>query len=1337
MPNKDSFTFSDKLRKSKSEPLSKRLPSIVGGKNTQKRTLVQRAQRDLPFILVAALALLLLPFLSRNGSDDIAGTGDIQWNSALEDAPSFAEGGYNDIQPSGAMTDPLDLILRPRSAVEAVGTPSDPTKSAYGSSESSSKYGTSGRGRGYGGSYGTDTDSSGSSSYSRTTQTSKKTPASTDYDTRSQYDKTVTKKVTKPSATGTYGKSTKPSVRKSFERKATDINRAFRPSQMAGGKGSSGVSYSLPIGQGPNRSSGGAFREGIRPVALQPMEARGNVGRGENLYAEATRSIGAMNAGGPAKANLLAAQMRDVDGGKSPEGSFGGPHSATGSSKAGAGGGGPGNKNAYNLGKPWWWDMMQSRSQKMWDLYYYKPREMFWTNLYNVGLGIFNCLLTGDKGGDVSAFFGKSAGDPDSECLCGTKPVIENRSKWLKGSKTTSKNKDGGTDESFANADWETACEKRLTINCPNRSDWHINVKEKSDKNLFQTRAECLGLDVLIDWMKGWVKKEYTANCDAVTVDGINGYTAGAKRKGLFQKEATPNERLSEKAVIALIAKPKFEGMTYDLYPLPTSDNTQKTQMVPNPGYYDGNEYVVKVEHRQQLSMSKAAIDQWNNEHPKCKLSKVISYIPSTLNTNVEFRVNELNGKDDALIDLSDKIKYSDEYCKTGTNKRGAVTFQELKNILHPKKNSVNMCPIPSPEKYVKTMKLNGLNCHKDPAIPYNIDEKSWATATIDDPSGMYVFAVVVEQLTSMSDPIIHDIKSYGLVSKANADKDEEDLTTGYIFKDDKFTFYYESNFAVEGFGSGYSITPNAVQHSSNTTRGDGKIFWIVTSKPNLKKEIQTGDAAFKGKALSQISAKDFVDDYENSGICHYFWCDKEDRCATLLSPKEHCVDPADNNAYISHEIEVSGKVIRIKDEYLGPQESVSTEGLPECPKLCYTPDGKVHTCDNDGKPQDKEICMLNEIPEDYRSKVKPCPDCCKYNGTNYKSVLLNVTGTPKHYIIDATPLEKCNSGNTCDVAAWSQQSEDLIVYDMSTYDEKCLKLIPTLKAGSDVVFATAKGTAKDCPKVTLQTIDNKHFNLIHEQSYTMDPNNVPGDPHFFELFPKLSLPGERDIIDACTFKLTFNYQNASIEPQNPDYQEAAKLIMECINKINTLKATQPELADKYSTLYFHGFASFGGTDYENCDQKDRSKSGQTGAQCNMALSEDRNLFVMDKIAELLEKQDLSIGKEGGNISYNGFTNTNYNGTPAKFPYRYLDRNYNATSGRDITFKSVPYGSDGATPTNKKMSTEQIEDIHAVDRFILININPTATREEAANGYTPCSDSGVCYPSPSRTPYKK
>ncbi|MDR0645844.1 MAG: hypothetical protein LBG46_02370, partial [Elusimicrobiota bacterium] len=71
MSNKDnSFTFSDKMKKSaKSVPLSKRIPSRLGADGKQ-RTLLQRAQRDLPFILVAAAALLLLPILSRDSSLD-------------------------------------------------------------------------------------------------------------------------------------------------------------------------------------------------------------------------------------------------------------------------------------------------------------------------------------------------------------------------------------------------------------------------------------------------------------------------------------------------------------------------------------------------------------------------------------------------------------------------------------------------------------------------------------------------------------------------------------------------------------------------------------------------------------------------------------------------------------------------------------------------------------------------------------------------------------------------------------------------------------------------------------------------------------------------------------------------------------------------------------------------------------------------------------------------------------------------------------------------------------------------------------------------------------------
>ena len=378
MPDKDSFTFSDKLRKSKSVPLSKRLPSIVGGQNKQKRTLVQRAQRDLPFILVAALALLLLPFLSRTGSDDIASTGDLAWNT-MADERSFMEGSGNEIMPAGSMSDPLDLILRPRSAVETsgvtAGAGTDATKNAYGS-ESEDRYG-----EGTGSSY-----SRRSRDYSSSDSSS--SSSRPDYSTRKSYDEQYTTRTTKTPATTKYGDKTRPSIRKSFERKGTDINRALRISQMPTNKGATGIGHSLPIGQGPTRTPSTSFREGVRPVALQRMEAQGGVGRrvtGENLYAEASRSIGAMITGGPAKTNLLAAQLRDVDGKLTPQGpGFGGPGAGGASVRPGAGGG-PNNQNGYHVDKPWWWDMMQRRSQKMWELLYYKPREIG-TTTYTITL---------------------------------------------------------------------------------------------------------------------------------------------------------------------------------------------------------------------------------------------------------------------------------------------------------------------------------------------------------------------------------------------------------------------------------------------------------------------------------------------------------------------------------------------------------------------------------------------------------------------------------------------------------------------------------------------------------------------------------------------------------------------------------------------------------------------------------------------------------------------------------------------------------------------------------------------------------------------------------------
>ena len=640
MPNKESFTFSDKLRKSKSVPLSKRLPSIVGGQNKQKRTLVQRAQRDLPFILVAALALLLLPFLSRTGSDDIASTGDLAWNT-LTDAPSFAEGGGADIMPADSMQDPLDLILRPRSAVKTSGVTAgtDAKKSAYGS-EDEDRYG------------------SGYSSRSRSYSASGSSSDHPDYSTRKSYDESYTTKTTKTPATVRYGAKTRPSIRKSFERKGTEINRALRISQMNPNKGGTGVSHSLPIGKGPTRTPSNYNDPGVRPIALQPMESRGGVGRsmtGENLYAEARRSIGEMNRGGPAKANLLAAQMRDVDGKLSPQGpGFGGPGGGAAASKPGSGGG-PTNKNGYSVAKPWWWDIMQSRNQKMWDLMYYKPREMFYTNLYKVGLGIFNCLLTGDKGGDVGSFLGKSAGDPKVVCEGNPNWTIELK-KYLGQGKLTNKTADGKATEersSVTEESWIKICED---------GGGHVVSKDKSDKNLLQVRAECLGLDVLIDGIKNWNNKKYSAGCDGVTVDGISHYDANVTKKGLFSSEYKTNDRLNDRVIIALVAKH-------------TGDKSGDYVDTGEGKYYDSHEYVVWAENSQSLSKEgKDFAKRFAKEAKTCELTKVISFVVGDIRSHAYINSFMKKSKDPdyknsnkeihpTLVDMPSRVVYAQEYC--------------------------------------------------------------------------------------------------------------------------------------------------------------------------------------------------------------------------------------------------------------------------------------------------------------------------------------------------------------------------------------------------------------------------------------------------------------------------------------------------------------------------------------------------------------------------------------------------------------------------------------------------------------------------------------------------
>ena len=1213
---------------------------------------------------------------------------------------------------------------------------------------------------------------------------------------------------------------------------------------MHPGKGSFGISHALPVGQGQAKTPGTAFREGIRPIALQPMESHGGVGRNmEGMRAESDRSIREMNAGGPAKANLLAAQMKDVDGkplGRAP--GFGGPNLGNGSQKPGFGGG-PNNSNGYNVAKPWWWDMMQARSQKMWDLMYYKPREMFYTNLYKIGLGIFNCLATGSKDGDISNFFGKGGNSDDLKC---TTKKMQSFKKFVQTAPTTkTTSKDGAKEEQY-----DTGLAQLWFELCPKKPDgtpgWE--AKETDDKNFFQVRAECMGFDVLLDWIKGWVKKEYDTNCDTVTIDGINEFSINAKRKGIFDKEAETNERLNKKAVIALIAKPKYKGITYENGKYKREKSTYKiddtrTESVYDQ-HYDSNEYVVAVVNDQSFSMSKEQMDTWHKEHPYCKLSKVISFISSDgvwgNRVSRQLRTDEdakARGRDNAprnSVNRSSEtapgrffhpyasgVGFSLEYCKgknDSNTKRRALTYQELKNKLDPKKNSVNQCPIPSPEQFVKNMYLS--SPHLQPKVKCSaytprdlwIDDDVEAEAIIKDASNHYVFAVVVEQLTGMKHAEVRWIKNFGKVSIQSA-KDGGQETVSYTYNEtDGFHFYLRSHLGVEGFNQTYgtatalsqvnpsrqeeasvqnrlndnskeitlkrneSVTSNyetcvaacnkahpngqatqvpvreitnadrskSVEYRTETLadclgacpqnysegnqsgiggsgdgidliRGDGKIFWVVTSNKSLNEKIKEGAELDKG--LDELRPSDFVEDFANTGVCHYAWCNDAASCTNNNrdNPEEHYYCQENGQGYLTQKITLKGKdyYIKIRGEDAPPAVTVAPEDAPPCAKLCKDADNNLYECDENGIPDGASKCPYSAVTDGDKPTVDEfvttCRSCCNYerDGQNYISIKIG----KNFYITDANPGKCSNPEDSCTPAAWSKEGHDLYVYSMSHYDPGCLELVPQ-ESAEPFQTANCMGTnGKDCSSpVVLQRINEKHFWTIHDQSYHMEPNSDPSpasgpnkNPKFFELFPQLTLPEDIEVdLSACAFCGPSLYSNADVQASERTIEEITGKLRRCFNKIHELEAKgATKSVQKLKTIYFYGYASKRGSHdprmipgfpRTGCTTSDAGP-GYTRTQwdknclechylgdCNKALSEDRNLYIMDQLISRLDefKIEVDIQSTKKYDGLRGFTNTigPVQKTGSRPSYRLIK--HPSTSGKEFKFVSKPYGSEGA-----------------------------------------------------------
>jgi|GEM_PF-2805599 hypothetical protein len=471
---KDSFTFSDKLKKSKTLPLSKRIPSRVGGEVKAKRTLFERAQRDLPFIIVAALALLLLPFLSRESGD--IDTPTVVWNNGdtyEEDFNSKPKSAEEEIALS-SFRNPLDLIIRRGEKDSSSRDTIDPYASG---SESSASEAESSADK-----YGSTRSSYASEEYSSSPSTSR------------------------------YGKTVKRSVRNSINRVPTSIGTLSK-SGMIGANGGGAPSHNLSFGSRSKDASPRVQGPGVRPVALQPLTAAGK-GRdltgSDALYAEAARSIGAMNRPG-AKQALFDAQLADLDG--KPLGDTKSAEAKGEPGRPGAGGG-PSNNWSHTNQKPWWWDMMKDRSQRRWELWHYNWEKMASDSLIALTRGLASCIVTGSNDFGVNNFLGKPGGSSDYECWVNGKKVEElgSRSDYVAGSEIKETSKDGGKEEhvpSWLYEDYRKVCEKTY--------QGKLVQTSSGRQSALDVRLRCLGLK--LSELKNMVQMKKEVDCVGTNYD--------------------------------------------------------------------------------------------------------------------------------------------------------------------------------------------------------------------------------------------------------------------------------------------------------------------------------------------------------------------------------------------------------------------------------------------------------------------------------------------------------------------------------------------------------------------------------------------------------------------------------------------------------------------------------------------------------------------------------------------------------------------------------------------------------------------------------------------------
>ena len=375
--NKDSFTFSDKIKNSKpmgSKSFANRVSSKIGSDGKPRQTLFERTRRDAPFFIAALVALLLLPFLykySGQVSEDPMVTPGSEESVFDPERYGFdtATGNPDGQIAQFAGRDSLSLIKMgdDTSATDEVTNDYIPSHDGYDASQESS--------------------------------------TSTEVEENN---------------TNIYKRAAAPATRAAFRRAATKIN----PLSSAGLTSRGGSRLGVGMWGGGMKTAArkvGASgpRNSPKPVSLQPLQAAGKPSRtsfGSGSAAEARRSKDAMSKANAMQA-LMDAQMKPVQPGKI--GGLGG-----GSFGPGGGKGNLDRKFTYNGKEPWWWDMMKTRSQKEWEAKFNRKWDWIkWKDKMLQGFlnGIFSCLATGTDDWSMGKMFGAEADAGKEPTCCGVK----------------------------------------------------------------------------------------------------------------------------------------------------------------------------------------------------------------------------------------------------------------------------------------------------------------------------------------------------------------------------------------------------------------------------------------------------------------------------------------------------------------------------------------------------------------------------------------------------------------------------------------------------------------------------------------------------------------------------------------------------------------------------------------------------------------------------------------------------------------------------------------------------------------------------------------------------